>query len=61
LSSCREEAFWNAYRQGGCTMQRIGAQAKLSVQHVSRLIARWEVRRRERGRPSRKTDQQGET
>ena len=46
LQQCgsREEAFWAAYRQGGQTMTHIGQQMHLSVQQVSRLIARWERR-----------------
>ncbi len=44
LQSCssREEAFWHACRRSGYTMTRIGKETGLSVQHVSRLIARWE-------------------
>ncbi len=44
LQQCgsREEAFWHACRRSNYTMTRIGQETGLSVQHVSRLIARWE-------------------
>ena len=44
LQTCasREQAFWQACRHGGYTMTRIAREVQLSVQQVSRLIARWE-------------------
>jgi REP element-mobilizing transposase RayT len=46
LSSCatREQAFWNACHHGGYTMTRIASEVGLSVQQVSRLVARWNRR-----------------
>jgi len=46
LDACesREEAFARAYRSSRWTMTRIAAAAGLSVQQVSRLIARFEGR-----------------
>jgi putative transposase len=37
----REQAFWNACHHSGYTMTRIAREMNLSVQQVSRLVARW--------------------
>lgn len=43
LNNCttREQAFWDACHHGGYTMTRIAKEVGLSVQQVSRLVARW--------------------
>lgn len=44
LQTCasRDEAFWHACRHGGYTMTRIAREMGVSVQQISRLVARWE-------------------
>ncbi len=46
LGSCatREQAFWNACHHGGYTMTCIAKEVDLSVQQLSRLVARWNRR-----------------